>query len=307
MIRSFYPTDLLSFLSFSRQASPNQAIGHDSVGTINLFSPEVFIEQWLPLRGKRHTWISTEHDRFNGIVSVKSCTTPTTWRVDYLQADDEDRCVALLEMVNSAAATHSVRKLQLCLPITSPFINGARRAGFWSYVKCYLYRYSGDRVQRTPAPPEPYGFRPRARGDDYRLFNLYNDTVPATVRRAEGLTLEEWQGNREQISWPEQRKEFILYTQDNLIGWLRINASRGPGCFKIISREVEDDNLIWLIKYALTCLNNKSTLFCVVLDFQWQLKRLILDSGFEAIEEYDNLNREVAIRTTEPQLVPMQV
>ena len=307
MIRSFYPTDLLSFLSFSRQASPNQAIGHDSVGTINLFSPEVFIEQWLPLRGKRHTWVSTEDDRFSGIASVKSCATPTTWRVDYLQADDEDRCVALLEMVNSAAATHSVRKLQLRLPISSPFIDGAKRAGFWSYVRCYLYRYYGDRVQQTTAPPEPYRFRPRARGDDYRLFNLYNDTVPPAVRRAEGLTLEEWQGNREQSSWPEQRKEFILYTKDNLAGWLRINASRGPGCFKIISRELEDDKLTWLINYALVCLNNKSLIFCIVLDFQWQLKRLLVDSGFESVEEYDNLNREIAIRTTEPQLVPMQV
>jgi hypothetical protein len=118
--------------------------------------------------------------------------------------------------------------------------------------------------------------------------------------------MEEWQGNREQSSWPEQRKEFILYTKDNLAGWLRINASRGPGCFKIISRELEDDKLTWLINYALVCLNNKSLIFCIVLDFQWQLKKLLVDSGFEAVEEYDNLNREVAIRATEPQLVPMQ-
>ena len=265
------------------------------------------MEQWLPLRGKRHTWISTEGNRFSGIASVKSCATPSIWRVDYLQADDEDRCVALLEMINSAAATHSVRKLQLRLPISSPFINGARRAGFWSYVRGYLYRYNGDRVQRTAAPPEPYGFRHRARGDDYGLFDLYNDTVPQTVRRAEGLTLEEWQGNREQSSWPEQRKEFILYTQDSLVGWLRINASRGHACFRIISRELEDDKLTWLINYALICLNNKSSIFCVVLDFQWQLKRLMEDSGFEPVAEYDNLNKEIAIRTTEPQLVPMQV
>jgi hypothetical protein len=307
MIRSFYPTDLLSFLSFSRQASANQAIGHDSVGTINFFSPEVFMEQWLPLRGKRHTWVSTEDDRLSGIASVKLCATPSTWRVDYLQADNEDRCVALLEMVNSAAATHSIRKIQLRLPIFSPFIDGARRAGFWSYVRGYLYRYSGDRVQRTTTPPEPYHFRPRTRGDDYGLFDLYNVTVPQAVRRAEGLTLKEWQGNREHSSWPEQHKEFILYTQDNLVGWLRIDASRGPSCFKITSRELEDDKLTWLINYALVCLNNKSLIFCVVLDFQWQLKRLLVDSGFELVEEYDNLNREIAIRATDPQLVPMQV
>lgn len=265
------------------------------------------MEQWLPLRGKRHTWVSVEDGRFSGIASAKSCATPTTWRVDYLQADDEDRCVALLEMVNSAAAMHGVRKLQLRLPISSPFIDGARRAGFWSYARYYLYRYYGDRVQRTTTPAEPYRFRPRARGDDYRLFDLYNDTVPLAVRRAEGLTLEEWQGNREQGSWPEQRKEFILYMQDNLVGWLHINTSRGPGCFKIISRELEDDKLTWLINCALICLNNKSSIFCVVLDFQWQLKRLIVDSGFELVAEYDNLNKEIAIRVTEPQLVPMQV
>ena len=315
MIRSLYPTDLLSFPFFSRQALPNQAIARDSLGQKSLFSPEVFLEHWLPLKGRRHTWVSGEGGRLSGVVSIKRCAAPTAWQVDYLQAGDEERCIALLDMVSAAAAKRGVRKLFLRLPTTSPLIDGARRAGFACYTKDYLYRYGGERGQRAAEAPEPYLLRPRTRGDEYGLFDLYNAAVPLPVRTAEGMTLEEWQESRDQGSWLEQRKEFVLLfrsppsplpKEGRLVGWLRVNAARGMGCFEIMFHQLEEDGLAWLVNYGLMSLDGRSPIFCVVSAFQGQLKGLLESLDFEQVAEYATSMKEIAIKVKEPQFVPMR-
>ncbi|MCK4963610.1 MAG: hypothetical protein KAS54_00900, partial [Dehalococcoidia bacterium] len=63
MIRSLYPTDLLSYLFLSRRELPNQAIARNSLLRRSPFSPVVFLEHWLHLRGRRHTLVSVEGGR----------------------------------------------------------------------------------------------------------------------------------------------------------------------------------------------------------------------------------------------------
>jgi len=315
MIRSLYPIDLLPFLFFSRQALPNQAIARDSLAKRSPFSPQVYLEHWLPSRGMRHTWVSGEGGRLSGVVSVRPCAAPTAWQVDYLQASDEEHCIALLDMVSAAAAKLEVRKLFLRLPTTSPLIDGARRAGFSCYTKDYLYRYGGEREQRAAEAPEPYLLRPKSRSDEYGLFNLYNAAVPLPVRTAEGMTLGEWQESRDQGSWLVQHKEFVLLlrshpspppNEGSLVGWLRVNAARGTGCFDIMFHQLEEQGLEWLVNYGLMCLDGKSPIFCVVSAFQGRLKGLLEGSGFEQVAEYDALMTEFAVRVSEPEVVPMR-
>ena len=307
MIRSLYPTDLVSFLIFSRQALPNQATAQNSLAKRSLFSPEVFPEHLLPLKGRRRTWVSGEGVRLSGIVSAKRCAAPTAWQVDYLQAVDEERCIALLDMVSDAAANRGVRKLFLRLPTTSPLIDGARRTGFSCYARDYLYRCSGKRGQRITEAPEHYLLRAKSRSDEYGLFELYNAAVPLPVRTAVGITLEEWQEGRDQGSWLEQRKEFVLQKQGSMVGWLRVNAVRGTGCFDIMFRQLEEDELERLVNYGLLCLDGRSPIFCVVSAAQGQLKGLLESSGFEQVAEYDALIKESTIRVREPHVIPIRV
>ncbi len=306
MIRSIYRAELISLLLSSRQDLSNEAIARDSLGQRSLLSPKVFLEHWLPLKGRRHTWVSKEGGRISSVVSVKSCAAPTAWQVDYLQAGDEERCTALLDRVSAAAAKRGVRKLFLRLSATSPLIDGVRRAGFSCYTNDYIYRYGGERGQWASEAPKPYLLRPRSRGDEYGLFDLYNAVVPLAVRTAEGMTLEEWQESRDQGSWLEQRKEFVLHKGDSVAGWLRINATRGTGCFEIMFHQLEEDGLEWLVNYGLMCLDGKSPIFCVVSAFQGQLKGLLESLGFEQVAEYAALMKEIAIRVKEPHFIPMQ-
>jgi hypothetical protein len=306
MIRSLNRADLLSFLIFARHAPPNQAITRNSLGRRSLFSPEAILEHWFPLNGRRHTWVLEGDGRIDGAVSLKGGTSPTVWKIDCLQVSDEEQCVSLLETASAGASERGVRKLFLILDSSDPLVNGARRAGFASYNKDYLYRYSGKRVYHTSAAPGLYHLRTRTTADDFGLFQLYNAAAPTPVRTAEGMTLEEWRESREYGSWLEQRQDFILEKQGRLVAWLHTNASRGGACFEIITHNLEVEGLEWLVRYALRYLDGKSPILCIVPAFQSQLSGILEDSGFEQVAEYIASVKEIAIKVKQPQFVPMR-
>ena len=306
MNRSLNRADLLSFFMFARHAPPNQAVTRNSLGQRSLFSPEVIMEHWLPLNGRRHTWVCEGDERIDGAISVKGGPSPTVWKIDYLQVMDEERCVSLLETAGVHASERGVRKLFLNLDSTNPLIDGARRAGFSSYNKDYLYRYGGERVRHTATALDKCHLRPRHPADDFGLFQLYNAAAPTPVRNAEGMTLEEWRESQEYGSWLEQHREFTLERQGNLVGWLHINIARGGGCFEIITHNLEADGLEWLMRYALRYLDGKSPILCIVPAFQGQLSSVLEDSGFERVAEYIASVKEIAIKVKQPQFVPMQ-
>ncbi|MFQ5924409.1 MAG: hypothetical protein ACE5IE_00235 [Dehalococcoidia bacterium] len=306
MIRPLYPTDLLSLPFFSRRALANEAITRDRLRRASLLSAEALLEHWLPLKGRRHTWVSLDRGRILGVVSTKSCSRPTAWQIDYLQVDDEERCLALLDKASAAAGEKGVRKIFLRLPATSPLFDGVRRAGFSCYIKDYLFRYGGEGGRGPAEAPRHYLLRPRSRADEYSLFGLYGVAVPLAVRTAEGMTLEEWQESRDRWSWLERHREFVLEKQGSLVAWLRISVAGGMGCFEILFHPCAQDELEWLVSYGLTYLDGKSSILCIVSAFQGQLRVLLERLEFEEVAEYSTLVREIALRVREPSFMPMR-
>jgi len=306
MIRPLYPTDLLLLLFSSRRMLPNQAIARDSLSQRSPLSPQAFLEHWLPLSGRRHTWVCLERGQIRGLVSIRSCSGPTAWQIDYLQADEE-LCLALLDRVSAVAVKRGVRKLFLRLPSESPLIDGARRAGFSGYATDYLCRYRGVGGRRAAEAPGPYLLRPKASGDEHLLFGLCNAALPPTVLTAEGMTLKEWQETRDRGFWLERRREFVVEERGRLVAWLRVNSARGAGCFEIIFQQLDEGALEWLVNHSLMCLAGKSSIVCVAYASQEPLLRLLQKLGFEEITRSTKLVKVLAIRIEEPSFMPVQV
>lgn len=305
MIRHLYPIDLLSLILSYRSMPPNQAIARDSFSQRSTLSPQAFIEHWLPLSGRRYTWVCLERGYIRGLVSIRSCSGPTAWNIDYLQADEE-RYLALLDWVSAVAVERRVRKLFLRLPSDSPLIDGARRAGFSRYATDYIYRYRGARGQRAAEATGPYLLRPRASGDENVLFTLYNVALPPPVRTAEGVTLAEWQETRDRGFWLEQRREFVLVKDGSLAAWLRVSAAPGVGCFEVIFHQLEEGTLERLVNHSLVCLGSKPSIVCVAYSFQEPLLRLLPKLEFEETAQSARLVKELTIRVEEPSFMPVR-
>jgi len=305
MIRPLYPTDLFSLLVSSRRIIPNQAVARDSLSKRSLLRPQAFLEHWLPLSGRRHSWVFFERGHIRGLVSIRSCSSPRAWQIDYLHADEE-HCLALLDQVSAVAIEWGVRKLFLRLPSDSPLIDGARRAGFSCYTMEYIYRYCGAGGQRADEATGPYRLRPKARGDEYMLFALYNVALPPPVRTAEGMTLKEWRETRDRGFWLEQRREFVLEKHGSLVAWLQVSATPRTGCFEIIFHQLDEGTLKWLVNYTLSYLHGKSSAVCVAYASQQPLLRLLENLEFEKVAQSAKLVKELDIRIEEPSLIPVR-
>lgn len=306
MIRAIYRTDVLSFFFPSPLERANEAISRELPGRGKFFSPEIFLEHWLPLKGRRRTWVTDEDGRINSLISVKSNKASRIWYVDYLQASDERNCYALLEYVSASAARRGVRKLFINLPVNSPMIDVARRAGFSSYNTYYIYKYGSKSVPRPLSSPDQYAIHILSKGEEVSLYTLYHASAPLAVRSAEGLTFEEWQDRSGCCSWFERRTELLVYRGGMLEGYLRISFSGRTGCFEIIFRQIEGIGLEWLVNHALNSLGGKAQIFGVVSVAQWQLRGMLENSQFEQIAKFETMMKENVIRVEEPRFMPMR-
>lgn len=263
------------------------------------------MEHWLPVRLRRHTWISYRGGRVVGLVSIKFCATSSAWHVDCLRAD-ADRCIPLLDAVSSAAARQRVRRVFLRLPSDSPLAAEARRSGFTTYRTDDLYRYDGEGVWPAGTIPPSYSITSLSKDDRYLLFRLYTAAVPALIRAAEGMTLTEWQDTREPTSLLRQHREFVVRRDDRAVGWLRVDSAGRAGCFSLMFGQLDDDVIEWLVSFSLKCLEGRSPVYCIAFPFQATLAPLLERLGFEQAAECCTLLKEISIKVSEPSFMPMR-
>ncbi len=265
------------------------------------------MEHWMPARGKRHTWISSDRSNINGLISVNGGAAPVAWHVDYLLVDDEEICTELLDAASTAAAYVGIRRLFLKLDKMAELLGVVRRSGFVFYSTRHVYIYHGEPESRVASAQGNYGIRSRRNSDEHMLFELYRSAVPQSIRIAEGLTREEWRGSQERGSLTQHEDEFVLTDREKVVGWLRVRTAGGTGCFHITHASVNEQALQSLVDYAVNQrLAGKSTILCAIDAYQARLKSLLEGSDFELVTEYTNAVKEIAIKVKEPQFAPMR-
>jgi hypothetical protein len=302
MIRSFLPTDLL-VISLQRGSLSDVARTKDTMseeGARFLGLAGLSIKSLNP-RSKRRTWVRTEGPRFGGLASVRNRSLPSAWEIEHLILNRQDAgyCLSLLEKLSIVGGELGVTKVFLRLPADNPLLAAADEAGFSAYLtECLYFRERKESAAESyKTSPLPFPRRRRV-SDEYRLFELYQKCIPASVRRLEGMTFGEWQAARDR----EMGTEWVFEDGSVLVGWLGVRAKGHVGQFEVMA--ISAAELEPVVEYGLMFLSDCRQLFCLAPEFEWNLFRLLEKRGFGQVAKYCAMAKEPLNRVKGPCLIP---
>ena len=302
MIRSLQLTDIPALLLFLARAPKNEARTRDRLGSreIELLSAVPLLKGCLISADKQHSFVCAHGGFIQGLLCLRRGQGPTAWFVDrlLLERGREDNCYDLLERVGYAGGEIKAERVFLRLDSSSPAVEMAKQAGFNHYLTELLYRL--DEVHQ-PVPDSLPELRPKLAVDEHALFRLYSTSTPLPVRSAEGMTLQEWCQSRGKSA----DRELVREQAGEITAWLRISYSGAVGRFEICAAPGLND-LGELVDYSVTLLKARRPVYCIVPEYQNQLRRILEERGFYQAGTYACLSKQLAVRVSEPRLVPLR-
>jgi len=302
MIRSLHLTDVGALLLFLGKSPVNEARtrGSPSSEKGDLLSAIPLLKGCLISANKQHSLVYSQQGFVRGLVCLRSCSGPSACTVEHLllAPGREGLCFDLLEKIGFAGDKVRAERVFLRLDSDSLSLDMAKQAGFNQHLTESLYRL--DEV-RTASPEPSLSLRPKYSADEHGLFRLYNASTPLQVRRAVGMTLEEWCQSRER----DATREMVSESKGEISAYLRLRLGVMSGQFDIMT-ELGVDEQQQLVDYSLTALKGRSPIFCPVPEYQQQLQRILEERGFRLAASHACLSKQLAVRVREPQLVPLR-
>lgn len=303
MIRSLQLTDIPALLLFLSKAPRNEARTRDRLSSkgIELLAAVPLLKGCLVSVDKQHSFVCVRGGFIQGLVCLRRGQGPSAWFIERLLLEPgcEESCLDLLERVGYAGDKIEAERVFLRLDSSSPTVDMAKQAGFNHYLTELLYRL--DEIHQS-APPDPLpALRPKSSADEHALFRLYSTAAPLRVRSAEGMTLQEWTDSRDK----DAHREMVQENAGEISAWLRIRYSGASGQFEIFATPGSGD-LASLVDYTLTVLKTRRPVYCLVPEYQQQLRRILEERGFYQAGAYSCFSKQLAVRVHEPQLVPLR-
>jgi len=306
MIRSLQLTDVPALLLFLSKAPRNEARARDRLGSkgIELLAAASILKGCLISVDKQHSFVCVNGGFIRGLVCLRRGQGPSAWFIERLLLEPgcEEICLDLLERVGCAGDKIKAERVFLRLDSSSPAVDMAKQAGFNHYLTEMLYRLDEIHQSAPPDPSRPVGMlRPKSSADEHALFRLYSTAAPLQVRSAEGMTLQEWAHSRDK----DAHRELVQENAGEISAWLRIRYSGASGQFEIFAAPGSGD-LTSLVDYTLTVLKTRRPVYCLVPEYQQQLRRIIEERGFYQAGSYSCLSKQLAVRVHEPRWVPLR-
>ncbi|MEX2225159.1 MAG: hypothetical protein WEB52_01770 [Dehalococcoidia bacterium] len=271
----------------------------DRIGTQDSPHPlETAFEQWFSFATGRHTWISVKGPTLRGLVSARKRGSKLAWEIDCLidaEPDDDGVLLSLVDQVTEAAGRSGALRIFIRVPGASHLEAAIIRCGFGAYARETVYWSSSEPLAAHRRNVE--GLERRTKEDAYRVFQLYNDLVPESVRRFEAMTFTEWTAAQERLG---RTSQWVLRDGGKLSGWLRVAGDGEIGRFEVLGTH---DALDDLIGAALHKVANRERAYTLVPEHQWAVAERLAGIGFEEGESYAVLSR----RTVRPVKVAQRV
>jgi hypothetical protein len=162
----------------------------------------------------------------------------------------------------------------------------------------------GFKVERTDA----FEARPRLRADEQALFQLYMSAVPAPVRAAEAMTLEEWAAlypgrRRWQPSFTGSRQQYVWELGTSMVGWMELTFGQRSQYIELLVNPRYEDAADRLVRYALLQVSTKAPVYVLAREYQTALASALQRTGFRLAAQHELFVKLLAARVREPRLV----
>jgi hypothetical protein len=315
LVRTLRPIDVVALASFQRRAGGTEITAHNWPRV----EPESRRVPYLSLvsnalahrPGGQRGWVAEQDGRVVGLAVARPRAGGLVWDVASLHARPGEDTVAadLLEQVVSCAGSHAARRVFLETPVGGRGMDVARRAAFERFTSSELYVLApGAKVERT----DLFEARPRLRADEQTLFQLYTAAVPAPVRAAEAMTLEEWGAlypgrKRWQPSFTGSRQQYVWELGTSLVGWLEVIFGQRSQFMELLVHPRYEDAADRLLRYALLQISPKAPVYVTVREYQPYLASALQRAGFRPAAQHELFVKLLAVRVREPRLVTANV
>jgi hypothetical protein len=315
LVRTLRPIDVVALASFQRRAGGTEITAHNwprvepesgRFPYLNLVSGSLAHRP-----GGQRAWVAENEGKVVGLAVARPRAAGLVWDVAHLHAEEDgDRVAAdLLEQVAACAGSHAARRVFLETPSGTRGQDVARRAAFERFTSSEVYVLSpGFKVERT----DLFEARPRLRADEQSLFQLYMAAVPAPVRAAEAMTLEEWGAlypgrKRWQPSFTGSRQQYVWELGTSTVGWLEVTFGQRSQLMELLINPRYDDAVDRLVRYALLQVSPKAPVYAIAREYQVSLAAALQRAGFRVAAEHELFVKLLAARVREPRLVTANV
>ena len=311
LVRTLRPVDVVALASFQRRAGATEISAHSWPRVEPESGRLPFVNfVWASVGqgpGGHRTWVAETNGDIVGLVTARARAGGLVWDAVHLHAEpDADTAAAdLLEQVAVCAGAHGARRVFLETPIGTRGLDVARRAAFERFTSSELYMLApGFKVERT----DLFEARPRLRADEQTLFQLYMSSVPAPVRAAEAMTLEEWGAlfsgrKRWQPSFTGSRQQYVWELGTSTVGWMELTFGQRSQYMELLINPRYEDAADRLVRYALLQVSPKAPVYVVAREYQASLALALQRCGFRLAAEHELFVKVLAARVREPRLV----
>ncbi len=311
LVRTLRPIDVVALASFQRRAGATEISAHawprvePESGRLPLVNLLAACFGQRP--GGQRTWVAEANGRLIGLAAARARAGGLVWDAVHLHAEpDADNAAAdLLEQVAVCAGSHGARRVFLEAPSGTRGMDVARRAAFERFTSSELYVLApGFKVERT----DLFEARPRLRADEQTLFQLYMAAVPAPVRAAEAMTLEEWAAlypgrKRWQPSFTGSRQQYVWELGTSMVGWMELTFGQRSQYIELLINPRYEDAADRLLRYALLQVSPKAPVYVLAREYQSSLALPLQRCGFRLAAQHELFVKLLAARVREPRLV----
>ncbi|MBV8719750.1 MAG: hypothetical protein JO020_17930 [Chloroflexi bacterium] len=311
LVRALRPVDVLALASFQRRAGGTEISAHSwprvepesgRIPYIGLLSGSVAHRP-----GGNRTWVAEANGRIAGLATARPRAGGLVWDVVHLHAEQEADSVGadLLEHVAACAGSRAARRVFFETPTGGRGLDVARRAAFERFTSSELFVLApGFKGERT----DVFEARPRLRADEQTLFQLYMASVPAPVRAAEAMTLEEWGAlypgrKRWQPSFTGARQQYVWELGTSMVGWMELTFGQRSQYIELLVNPRYEDAVDRLVRYALLQVSPKAPVYFLAREYQPSLAVALQRTGFRLAAQHELFVKLLAARVREPRLV----